>query len=386
MSYTAPAFIEKSLDNTFLMGLIMAFSSLVGITADFVIGGWLRGYRARFFTSWTIFLAIIFPLTFVLLPASIPVFLLSMAVWGIYYEFMQFSNYHFIQEHTQINEHAFAWGALSMFRAMAYTFGPLIAGLAAVQIAQMPFYISIFLASVAFVIVLIYMFVINKGRPKTKTRDYPHRDFGSEIKVWSLLTGKIWHLFSFVFALSLIDATFWTVGVLFSEDIGHGEQGLILVMYGLPSLLLGMFAGFAAKPFGKKRAAFIAGMIGGIILAMVGFAQNDLLILGLVFASSCFLSLSWPEMSAAFEDYVSRLGKTANEFIGLQSSVISLSYILGPILAGAIASVVGNQATFTVVGIFLTLVSIFSLVVVPRKIHMPQTALATLEHNQNARI
>jgi MFS family permease len=200
-----------------------------------------------------------------------------------------------------------------------------------------------------------------------------------ELKIWGVLSSRVWHLFLFVFMLSLVDATFWSVGAVLSEELQNsGEHGLLLVLYGLPTLFLGFLAGRAAQPFGKKRAAFLLSAVGGIVLTMVGLVDNENLLLVLVFIASCFFAISWPEIYAVFEDYVVRLGKTGNDFIGLQSSIVGLSYVIGPIFAGVIASVVGHQATFAVVGVMLTLTSLLVLVITPRKIKMPQAQLKEL--------
>jgi MFS family permease len=379
MSYTAPAFIEENVANPFLMGIIIASSSTVGIVADFLIGAKLRGRRSRFFVATALVFSISFPATFLLLPSSIPTFILAMAIWGIYYELMHFSNYHFIGEHSHASQHAMMWGVLSVARAAAYTFGPLVASTAVVYSVQLPFQIALLLASVSFVAVLGYMFVMRKHRVGQATEIDNGRNLFAELKIWSLLGSKVWHLFAFLFALSLTDATFWTVGVLLSEELQNGTQGLLFVLYGIPALLFGGFIGYLARPFGKKRAAFISALLGGIFLIVMGVVQNEIAILTAVFVASSFLAISWPEVNATFEDYVSRLGKTGNEFIGLQSSIISLSYIVGPIIAGGIASLVGNQLAFAVVGGFLVLTSIFSLIIVPRKIHMPQKELRVME-------
>jgi MFS family permease len=190
---------------------------------------------------------------------------------------------------------------------------------------------------------------------------------------------RIWHLLFFVFTLGVIDATFWTVGTLLSEEVGNGgDHGLLLVMYGLPVLFIGIFAGWASRPFGKKRAAFLCGIGSGTMLTLAGLTRDHNLLLVFVFLSSMFLAISWPEIYAVFEDYVCRLGKTSNDMIGLQSSTMAMAYLIGPILAGGIASVVGRQQTFTVVGILLVIISVLALIIVPRKIRLPQAELTKL--------
>lgn len=63
--------------------------------------------------------------------------------------------------------------------------------------------------------------------------------------------------------------------------------------------------------------------------------------------------------------------------VGLSGSTISVAYIIGPIMAGAITQFVGEKNTFVVVGNILAPVSVFLLVVTPEKLRLPQTEIKT---------
>ncbi|MFA6421780.1 MAG: MFS transporter, partial [Patescibacteria group bacterium] len=195
--------------------------------------------------------------------------------------------------------------------------------------------------------------------------------------VWWTLLKRVYPLYIFLFILSFVDATFWSVGTVFSETLKDTSMlgRFIIPVYMLPSLGLSVFAGPAAKPFGKKRIAFLCGIVMGLGLLTVGFVHNVHLILIAIFFSSVFSAIALPEVAASFEDYVERLGSAGSNMIGLQGSAVSLAYIIGPIVAGTLSGIVGNQKTFAVVGGIVLIVSIIVLIITPRKLKMPQAEI-----------
>jgi len=380
MSYTSPIFIEDKLGGSFVMGLVIAFSSVVGIAMDLLIPK-LFGQKPYTFFFWaTILAAFCFPVAYLLLPPVMGTLLLGMGFWGIYYELIQFTNFHFIGSFIPRSGYPAAWGGLSAFKGAAYMAGPLLA-----SYLLNASYSSAFLGALFFFTASSVGFLLFSKHFRSHhlpVVDHPKpQSFLHVFRTWKTLWPKIWPVYIFLAALSLVDSTFWTVGALLSEEL-HQTSGmvgnLLLPAYTLPALFMGIFTAAAAKPMGKKRAAFLSGTLSGLILSLGGLTSNPLLLLGLVFFSSLLNSISVPEIAAVFEDYVQRLGPMGDDLIGLQSSATSLSYIIGPILAGTLAAVLGNQVTFTAMGILLASVSAFALIIVPRKIRMPQKELSNL--------
>jgi len=379
MAYFTPIFLTNNLASPLAMGLIMSAASIVGVMANVVFGSQLRGKKFSFFFVWTIVAALFFVLCFIFLPSTVPVFLLAMGAWGIYYALIMFSTYHFVEAYTQREQHAMAWGILSIFKALAYTIGPFVASVLFDNNPTFPLYGALGFYLLGALVLFIFMQTKKERHRSTPPVETKHYNVLHELKIWHVLIGRVWHLFLFVFSLSLVDATFWTVGTLLSEQTANpNEHGLVLVLYGLPSLFMGIFAGRIGRLWGKKRVAFVCGIAAGIFLMFAGTASSTEILLLFIFTASTFLAIAWPEIYAVFEDYVCRLGRTGNDFIGLQSSAIGLSAIIGPTLAGGIATVAGNQATFSVIGLILLSVSIFTLIIVPRKIRLPQSQLVEL--------
>jgi MFS family permease len=379
MSYLSPVYIESYVSNSLIMGIVISFSSLIGLLCDLYFPKFFSGRGFAFFSWLTLLAALIFPAAFILLPPVVTVFLVGMAAWGIYYELLHFSQFHFISRFLPGNQFARGWGILTAFKSAAYLVGPLIA----VFILPRGFSLSFTSALLFFLAAGFGLWLFTKTVPQKHPASFtvsPTKlPISHVFRVWYLLWKKIWPLYIFLFFLSVIDSTFWTIGTILSEQLRTQSfiGGLLLPAYSLPALFVTLFAQKAASRAGKKRAAFITAAVSGLILLPIGFVSSAPILVGTVFLASLFLSLSFPEIFAVFEDYVKRLGKSGDEMIGLQASAVSLSYILGPIITGAIAEKFGPQLTFTVVGALLFVISLAAIVIVPRKIRLPEAQIAT---------
>lgn len=381
MSYTTPSYLEDNLSSTALMGIVFATSSLVGFIVDFLLGEVFQNKNYKFFLKWSILFAIGFPLGYLLFPAHIITLLVGLAIWGIYYEFISFSNSQYIIEKTERHNHETAWGIMYFFRAISLTFGPIIAA-ALIDIS----YESTFLAALGFLAIAIFLYFFDPER-KRKAIKKPEPEIikvsvVQELKVWSIFSKRLWLLLLFCFGIVFIDAAFWSVGTLLSEDLhaqNGGIPGLLLVLYSLPMFFMGFFAKRVAMPFGKKKAAFVTALIGSIFLILVGFTTDYGLISLFVFIFACFFAIASPEIKGVFADYDSRMNRSRNSLIGLESGIYSAGYVIGPIVCGFLTDKFGLRETFSIIGIGMILIIILCLIFVPRKLKMPRSELELLD-------
>lgn len=379
MSYYSPIYIEQNVKNGFLMGLVLSVSSLIGVISDFLLSrvSKERGFRIFFISA--IIGAVLFPLSLLLFPPWVPILLFAMIVWGVYYELIGFSNFVFIKGNIPREKYPTAWGITETLKSSAYFVGPILAVFLIDRGPKVPFISSLgfyFFCFVAFALLFSLKIKRHSGAIIVKEEQISIRH---TLNIWKILMQRVYPLYMFLFTITVIDATFWSVGAVFSETFKNTSflGRFIIPIYMLPSLGLSIFAGSAAKPFGKKRVAFLCGIGTGLGLLAAGFVHNIYLVLIAIFFSSMFSAIAIPEVAASFEDYVSRLGKFGPHMIGLQSSAISSAYVVGPIVAGAFSSIVGNQETFAVVGGMMLVVSIVALIITPRKLKMPQAEIGS---------
>lgn len=377
MSYTAPVLIDNNVNNTFVLGLILGFSSIIGFGADLLFSKWFHGKSFSFFLKGAMAASFLFPLVFLFLPQWVFFYLIAMIIWGIYYELINFSNYHFINTFMSRNFHAASWGFYDTVRALAYITGPTIASIMISSGYTRPLITSLIFITTS--IILFWLFLKWARFSKSEHNKYTLNKvtIKQEVHIWKILFKKIWPVYLFMFTLNIMESSFWSVGTVLSEKLKsqHPMGGFLLTAFTLPALAKIFFTDKAAKRLGTKKAAFLSGILGGFFFMLSGFAPNIPLFIGVVFISSLLLTLALPEISAAFEDFVSRLDIFGNDIIGLQNSSISLAYVIGPILSGAIAYYVGDKWTFSIIGAILFVVSVFSYLIVPKRIRMPMAQL-----------
>jgi MFS family permease len=378
MTYFSPVYIENRVNSPLLMGLIIGSSSVIGLICDVFFGEWFSGKSFHFFLKWALIIFITFPLSYLILPDHPLLLMIPMALWGIAYELGLFSDFHFVNDALDHPHHAIGWSTMKTFYAAAYMIGPLIASY---LLEQSVFYAPI--ASAALMGCGLIAYVILKkslGSSRQTAVDRKHSII-HEFKVWRLLLPKLWPIIGFVFLATVLDATFWTVGAVFSESLKvlHPFGGFLLTIYVLPSLFAGFIGVHFSGLIGKKRTAFIGGAMAGLSFTIAGMVVGVTALLIALFIAAFFLGAAVPQMYAAIEDYIERLGQSANALVGLENSATSMAFIVGPIMAGAIATSIGYQLTFSIMGLMLFTFSVLALMIVPRKIHLPQQSLQLLD-------
>ena len=111
--------------------------------------------------------------------------LLSMAVWGIYYELLGFAQHQFVADAIPLKLHSGAWGVLGVARSTAYFVSPLIGGGLLYRSLVAPLWVALGLSI-------------------------------SEMVKWKVLLTRVWPLIVmsvFLSVLFLSQNVFWQLGV-----------------------------------------------------------------------------------------------------------------------------------------------------------------------------
>lgn len=371
VSYVTPLVItERGLSKT-AMGLIYASSSVAGALFDFLLSKFLKSthYRRLFF----IMFVICFGYPLLLWKAqTVFMFVLAMAIWGLYYDFKNFGSFDFISRHSKKEEHSSNFGVLGIFQSLGYLIAPILAGiLIGGLVGTRPF-----IAAFLFLVISFLFYLILFKSAKTQGVKIPEEKIFKpinamvELHLWKKIGKILLPVLFFILILYVYDAVFWTIGPLYSENFASfsGFGGLFMAMYTLPMLLTGWFVGSLTKRFGKKKTAFFSFLISSFFLLSLPFLKNPYLVLVTVFVSSMIGSFAWPAIKGAFVDYITESSKYEKEIEGLVDFFTNIGYVIGPMFAGFLSDKVGNGGAFSalgVLGITTTLILIFTT---PRKI------------------
>ena len=372
LSYWVPNFLEVTLKNTSLVGLVMGFSSVIGLLADLILPQVIKGVTVRKLVLLSIVTSFIFALT--LLWATwtpfIILLLMSMAVWGIYYEFLGFATQQFVADSTPVKFHTAAWGIIGVFKSAAYFLGPILAGNFLSRGTEFPLYVSLLFLLISYAFLLTY----RKHHDRPISVKIEEVNLVREFEHWATLFSHVWPVVVMSLMMGIIDASFWTVGAIWNEVLAerHWLGGMFLSFYILPSLFVGFIVAKWGVYKGKKKTAEKFLLLSGILFAVLGIYEGVVWQVMIVLFASIVLSLVYPLVDGVYSDITARMGRERKHMIGLSNSTMSVAYIIGPPLSGFIASLVGNQNTFVVLGISTALIATILLFVTPKKLLLPQ--------------
>ncbi len=383
LSDWVPGFVQGIVKKPMLMGIVVSFSSVVGVVMDFVFSEILEGSRVKKLIWWS-FLGC---LSFVgLLGVTIfkPwwwILLLAMASWGFYYDLFNFFSQQFVAENAKRELRASWWGVVGFVRNLAYFVGPII-GTNLISRGNL----SVVMGASGSLIVAGLL--LSGFKEKKVRREFSHRKVGlkQEMKHWQVLFGRVWPLLAMSLLLNFIDATYWTTGTIVSDLLARESWwgGMFLPFYVLPSLFVGGVMTRLRIERGKKKMA-LAFLIGaGWLLMLLDLGKTIWWKLGIVLVSSVFLAVSWPLVNAVYSDLVERMGRQRETLLGLADSMMNIAYIFGPIVAGLIAGVVGEEKTFVVVGWITLGASLILWLVMPKKLKLPQKEMKKWEEMTNS--
>ncbi|HKC05126.1 MAG TPA: MFS transporter [Patescibacteria group bacterium] len=379
ISFWAPVQIQSVLGSPTVMGLIISFQSVVGFIADLVFPTMLRSARARGLVFWGIMTSgftSFFLVNSIFWP-YVAIFLITMALWGIYYELISFANYQFMGSAVPLNMRSSAWAIAGIFVNLAYFLGPLLA-------AYLLFkgYVITEAAVIGFLVAaLVLLLVTEKSHENNVSVDLVEINPATELKHWFTLSKHVWPAIVISLLLGAIDSTFWTTGAVWTEQLAKQSfwGGLFLPIYQFPAIVTGFLVARWGIYKGKKILSEKMLIVAGFFLIGLSFSGVVAWQLSMVFLSSIAISISYPLIEGVYSDIVARMGKEKKEMIGLTSSVVNISYVVWPPIAGLITTRVGERMTFGVVGAITVVTAIILIFVTPKKLRLPQEEIKKWE-------
>lgn len=375
ISFWAPNQIQTSLQSPVIMGAIISFQSVVGLAADLIFPKVLKSARVRGLVFWAIMLSALtsFSLSAGAVRPLIAIFIVTMALWGIYYELVSFASYQFIGGTVPPVIRPGAWAFTGIFLNLAYFLGPFIANM----ILNKGFLITQGTIVIFLVAALLLLTLTRKMHDAPTTVDFLNLNPWVEFKHWLTLSEHIWPVIIISLLLGFIDSTFYTVGSVWTEKLSAVNPwgAWFLPLYLLPSICVGIPLAHWEISNGKKKLTekFLA--VAGLILAGISISGSIPWQLAIVGLCSSALAVCYPLLGGVYSDLIARMGSQKKDMIGLTNSVTNLSYIIWPTFAGIITVSVGERMTFAYLGVGVFVVAVILLFVTPRKLRLPETQI-----------
>lgn len=365
VSFITPLLITEHQMSRSMMGFILGSSSLFGALFDLLLCRLLPHTHFRRIYLLVFSLCFFYP---VLLwkANTIFIFVCAMMVWGLYYDLMNIGNYDLVSRFTPKNEHSSSFGVLQIFKSLGYLIGPLAASImiGTTVHAGILLYMWIFL-SLSALFYLILTMVVHKKTPVLHDKKlHKNRSLIMELKTWRKISRGLLPVLLFITLLNIIDAFFWSIGPLFAESTETNIPafgGMFMAVYMIPILFIGWFIDPLVAKWGKRKAAYAACGAGAGVLSLIAFVHNPLILLMVIFLASLCISVAWPAMQGLIVDYVTFAPEEEKEIEALADFFTNTGYIIGPVMAGILADLIGNSLTFAALGagaiVFVFLIS-----------------------------
>lgn len=375
-----PVYMQETLGGSLLMGLMMSFSSMMGFVADLIFPQLFRKVSERRMVMLAISSVLMTAGVFVWTThfPMIALFLLAMGIWGLYYEFLGFGLSSYVSKIAPVEERAGVWSVVGVVKSIAYCIGPLIGSW--LFVLQGNISVIFAYAGLALVSYVIWIALGIKNKKGTADDDKDTEGFHiiEEMGYWKALFKHVWPILLVSYVLGIVDATFWTTGVVLSDILVEKSWwgGLFLSAYMLPEIFLGFVVVRLGISKGKKKMAEKFLMLSGLLMIGLGLFDSEVAMIALAFLIGSMAAIAWPLVNAVYSDILVRMGKEQKHLTGMASSMINLSYITGPVIAGILANEIGEKKTMMFVGIFVTVIALVLLFVTPRKLKLPQTEIS----------
>lgn len=355
ISYVTPLVMTQNGMSETVMGIIYASSSVFGAIFDLVLSKVLLNTNFRRTFLFMFLLCFIQPLL-LWQAKTIPLFVVAMATWGLYYDFSNFGIFDFVGRQIDSNEHVSGLGVIGVFRALGYLIAPILAGILIVDLVNIEAFGAAWLFLVLGFVFYIVMLILLKKENKDYLSEVKLRpvNFIRKIAILKKIGAKIFPVLFLTTLFFIYDAFFWTIGPLYIRNLDFRGplSGSILTAYTLPALILGWFVGSLVDRFGKRKAMFIPFLLGLLTLIAVPFIESLLLVSIVVFISSMLTTISLITIRSLYTDFIHEVPKKETDIEALGDFSTNVGYVIGPMAAGFLADKVGNAQSFAFLGVF----------------------------------
>lgn len=370
ISYLIPLVIFEHGFSKTLVGIIIGTAAISGAFFDFVIYKIFKNsfYRRLFI----IMFAVSFIYIFTLWTAnSMLLFIAAMVMWGFYFDLKNFGTIDFVSRYSPKKELTTNFGILQIFQSIGYLLAPLIAGFVIIEtVGWQPFVIAtVFLSIAVFFFVMLEFNAYKKKQYIPIKENSSKKTFFQELIIWKKVGKLILPALFLAFIFAIFDAFFLTIGPMLAETLPlEPFDGLFMFAYFLPPLIISGLIGGITKKFGEKKIVLFGLLIGASILSTMTFFKNPLLIILIVFLSSCFICVITPVIQSIYAKCIHESPKVKKEVQELGDFFGNFGYFLGPIAAGIIADKIGNSAAFSVLGLMGIIFAILLFIFIPKKL------------------
>lgn len=353
LMYLAPIIMHDHGLTESRIGLIIGLSSIAGMLFDIVLARAIRNatYRSIFLSM--LLVATLYPV-FLFGANTITVYLIAMAVWGLYYNLYNVGLLDFVSRSENGGRHAHTYGVLKVFDGLGYMIAPLLGSLFLLNFTH-DIYTAMLAAAILLPAYFFYLLLIVYKNKKHNLNIGNTENISekAELNIWKKLIKTIFPILILTFIVNAVDSAIWTIGPIFSESM-HGG-GYFMLAYTLPPLLAGWLVGRGVSRYGKRLMSYGNLLFGSVFVGLLSYIDSRYFIWLDIFLASLFFSFAWPTINSLYADYIATHRDEHEETESVEDLFTNLGDVSGPILAGFLAESLGIQSAFFYIGFSATL-------------------------------
>lgn len=374
VTYVTPLLVTQAGFNEGTLGLIIGSSSVFGAAFDLLMVRIVRRATYRWYFLGMFAVSAAMPLALAQ-ASSVSLFLVAMAIWALFFNLQTLGKLDFTARRRPQKEHASSFGVYDVFQAAGYIVAPLLVGLVVGEhVGLTPFWLMWLFLGIAG---LGYVAFLGADRQSPLAEPSPTRSrrLFAELRLWRRLGRRLAAPLLLVIFLDMVTSLFWTIGPIFTDQTTPlGElNALIVAAYEFPILLVGWFVGGLVARYRAQPVAYATALLGSIGLIGIGFLPSPALLVGVTLLAGAAFAVSLPTINGLFADVVEDGHGLEPEIESLEDFGTNLGYVVGPILAGAVAQLAGPPAAFITIGAIGLILSLGLLTTLRRTISPART-------------
>lgn len=354
IEFVFPTYLKSIGQSYIMIGLLLSMASISAILLDLPFGVLSDHYSRKKLMILGLILSPLFGILIFIFKNNITLLLLFL-LWGLAYQLWQVPRDAYFASLTKKKTRTETYGLSNEFEGIGYTLGPLIGGILLSRYGFMSITVSYTLF--IFLAILVIFFIKKRHNGNTQLKKELIHSFqykkvlNTEFKYLSIKGIKT--VLAFALLIAVFDAIVWTLEPLLynSLELTHEFGALILAAFSLPQIIFSVPAGKIARKIGKVNSLTIGLVVTATSLMAFSQFKNPMILVLLAVTGASGMAIIYPSIQSILVDLSYR--KTKGKLLGLWNLMLDIGYVIGPILAGISAEIVGIHNTFGLYGIVI---------------------------------
>lgn len=355
-----PVYFETHIQSVFIIGILTSLPALVTLFMDIPVSNYIQrvGEKFVFFSG-----LIVGALPALMYIVATPVFLFAGKLTeGVTKSFIWNSGWSLSLKSSDEESESESVSIFLLGVNLAAVIGPVIGGYLIMVHGFNLVFMLWFMTSVISVLVFVsYIGTSSKAdRIQSFEQLFKSKTYRNDFKHFKEHWTDLRPVYILMFLFSIIFGFFWLAVPLALEELGASfvEMGLIFGLAALPSVFQYIFGDIADK-FGRIKTLLGLSLVLTPILLAMFYVQSIVLLGVLFFFASAFTNGMSPAIHAMFDQVAPE--EVESELVGFLENFKHFGQLIGPIMAGSVASVFSLSVSFGFAAAISGIIMVYSI-------------------------